>query len=54
VLDPDTGAPIDGDGDGAPGPAGVGGLYVAATTPDALDRLADAATGALQGVDAGE
>ena len=54
VLDPDTGAPIDGDdGDGAPGPAGVGGLYVAATAPDALDRLADAVTEALPGADAG-
>ena len=54
VLDPDTGARIDDDGAGAAGPAGVGGLYVAATTPDALDRLADAVTGALPGADTGE
>jgi len=45
VLDPETGVPVDGDADRDA--TGVGNLYVGAATPEALDRLADAAVAAL-------
>ncbi len=49
VLDPETGTPADADGT----TSGVEHLYVAAATPDVLDRLVDAATAALPAADGG-
>jgi len=54
VLDPETGVPVDGDADtSGTTPTGVGNLYVGAATPDALDRLTDAAVAALPASEAG-
>jgi len=52
VLDPKTGEPVGGDaGSDAPDRTGVETLYVGASTPETLDRLADAAAAAVRSSD---
>lgn len=46
VLDPDTGAQVDTDGDTS-APTGVGKLYVGAASPETLDRLVDTTVAAV-------